>query len=564
MLDFLGIKKNGKNGEEEAKTGQDGFTNGHNNLLDIRRFVTLIILDGFGVFPDAEGNAVWAAKTPFLDTLWTQGRSTLLHASGTHVGLPGEDAGNSEVGHLNIGSGQVVYQTLPRINDAIKAHELENNPVVKQMFTFLRKYKGRLHLTGVLSPAGVHGHIKHLFSILDLCASKGTDPCIHVMLDGRDTGPTEGLLYVEKLLAKIREVGVGEIGSIMGRFYGMDRDSRWERVKLAYDAFVGLSEETFTDPIKVVKDAYSRGEYDQFFKPRVRVNEKGEPVGIVKSHDAVLFWNFREDRARELTKAFVLKDFPHFTRRNYPEDIYFATMTGYEENLPANVIFPPLRIKKPLAKYLSENGKRQLHVSETEKYMHVTYFFNGGYEEAHPGETFFNIPSQRVDSYAKVPEMSAYIIRDEVVNKIKKIDTHPLDFIVLNFANPDMLGHTGNFKAAVKGNSIVDTCCADIAKATMEMGGSLMVTADHGNCETMINRVTKEIDIAHTNNPVPLVIANSMKEIEPIAGTPQIKIGTGPNARTTGILADIAPTVLGLLGMGTPSSMTGVDLRSML
>ena len=564
MLDFLGIKKNGKNGEEEAKTRQDGFTNGHNNLLDIRRFVTLIILDGFGVFPDAEGNGVWAAKTPFLDTLWTQGRSTLLHASGTHVGLPGEDAGNSEVGHLNIGSGQVVYQTLPRINDAIKAHELENNPVIKQMFTFLNKYKSRLHLTGVLSPAGVHGHIKHLFSILDLCAAKGIDPCIHVMLDGRDTGPTEGLLYVEKLLAKIREVGVGEIGSIMGRFYGMDRDSRWERVKLAYDAFVGLSEETFTDPIKVVKDAYSKGEYDQFFKPRIRVDEQGEPVGVVKPHDAVLFWNFREDRARELTKAFVLKDFPHFPRRNFPKDIYFATMTGYEENLPANVIFPPLRIKKSLSKYLSENGKRQLHVSETEKYMHVTYFFNGGIEEPHDGEIFFNVPSPKVDNYATVPEMSALIIRDETVNKIRNIEKNPLDFIILNFANPDMLGHTGNFRATIRGNEIVDQCCADITKATLEMGGSVVITADHGNCETMINRVTKEIDIAHTNNPVPLILVNDMKEIIPKAGIPMIKVGTGDNARPTGLLADIAPTVLGLLGMEIPSNMTGVDLRSVL
>lgn len=562
MLSFFNGKQKKENGVSKTSEGGSGF--GINDVLDVRKFVTLIILDGFGVFPDAEGNAVWAAKTPFLDTIWTQGRSTLIHASGTHVGLPGEDAGNSEVGHLNIGSGQVVYQTLPRINDAIKAHELESNPVIKQMFSFLGKYRGKLHLTGVLSPAGVHGHIKHLFSLLDLCAAKGIDPCIHVMLDGRDTGPTEGLLYVEKLLAKIKEIGVGQIGSIMGRFYGMDRDSRWERVKLAYDALVGFSEETFTDPVQVVKDAYSRGEYDQFFKPRVRVGKDGEPVGKVKSNDAVLFWNFREDRARELTKAFVLKDFNHFARRNYPKDLYFATMTGYEESLPANVVFPPLRIKKSLSEYLSENGKRQLHVSETEKYMHVTYFFNGGFEEAHPGEIFFNVPSQRVDNYARVPEMSSYIIRDEVVNKIKRINTHPLDFIILNFANPDMLGHTGHLKAAIRGNSIVDQCCADIAKATIEMGGSLLVTADHGNCETMINRTTKEIDIAHTNNPVPLIIANSLKEIEPMAGVPQLKIGTGSNARPTGILADIAPTVLGLLGMDIPSSMTGVDLRSML
>ena len=466
------------NGIQEENTGISGF----NNVLDVRRFVTLIILDGFGVFPDAEGNAVWAAKTPFLDTIWTHGRSTLIHAAGTHVGLPGEDAGNSEVGHLNLGAGQVVYQTLPRINDAISAHELDNNPVIKQMFSYLRKNRGKLHLTGVLSPAGVHGHIKHLFSLLDLCAVSGIDPYIHVMLDGRDTPPKEGHLYVEKLQAKIKEVGKGKIASIMGRFYGMDRDSRWERTKLAYDVMVGLSDDTFTDPVEVVQRAYSKGEDDQFFKPRVCVDENSRPVGAVQNNDAILFWNFREDRARQLTKAFVLKDFPHFARRNFPERLYFATMTGYEENLPANVVFPPLKIKKSLSEYLSDNGKKQIHLSETEKYMHVTYFFNGGIEQPHEGEIFFNIPSKRVDNYASVPEMSSLIITEETINRIQSIEKNPLDFILLNFANPDMLGHTGNFRATIKGNEIVDECCAKIGKATIDAGGCLIVTADHGNC----------------------------------------------------------------------------------
>lgn len=537
---------------------------GINSMLDIRNFVTLIILDGFGVYPDAEGNAVWAAKTPFLDTVWTQGRSTLIHAAGTHVGLPGEEPGNSEVGHLNIGAGQVVYQTLPRINDAINAHELDTNPVIKEMFAYIRKNNSRLHLTGVLSPAGVHGHIKHLFSVLELCAVNKINPFIHVMLDGRDTSPKEGYIYVEKLIQKMSELGVGKIASIMGRFYGMDRDSRWERTKLAYDAMVGFSEDTFIDPIEVVQRGYNKGEDDQFFVPRVAVDEQGEPVGGVKSGDAILFWNFREDRARQLTKSFVLEDFNHFVRRKYPTNIYFATMTGYEENLPANVVFPPLKIKKSLAETLSESGKKQLHISETEKFMHVTYFFNGGIEQPHEGEIFFNIPSPRVDNYANVPEMSSLIIRDETVNKIKNINLDPLNFIVLNFANPDMLGHTGDFRATVRGNEIVDQCCADIAKATLEMGGSLLITADHGNCETMINRITKEIDIAHTNNPVPLILVSDMKEITPKAGVPMLKVGTGEDIRATGLLADIAPTVLGLLGIDIPSNMTGVDLRSVL
>ena len=534
------------------------------NLLDVRKFVTLIVLDGFGVHPDSEGNAVLAAKTPFLDTAWTYGRSTLIHAAGTHVGLPDEEAGNSEVGHLNLGAGQVVYQTLPRINDAISADELKSNPVIKEMISQLRKRKSRLHLTGVLSPAGVHGHIAHLFSLLDLCKQNDIDPFIHVMLDGRDTTPMEGFLYVSKLQSKLKELGIGKIASMQGRFYGMDRDSRWERTKLAYDALVGFSDETFTDPVAVVQDTYQRGEDDQYFKPRVRVDESGKPVGPVMSGDALLFWNFREDRARQLTKAFVLKEFNHFTRRNFPQDVYFATMTGYEEGIPANVIFPPLPIKKSLSEFLAESGKRQIHVSETEKFMHVTYFFNGGIEQPHPGEVFFNIPSPRVEDYAAVPEMSAITIKDEVIRRIRSMSTTPYELVLLNFANPDMLGHTGDFKATVRANEIVDQCVAQIAKESLAMGGAVVITADHGNCETMINRVTKQVDIAHTNNPVPLTMLTNMNEIESKVGVPLRRVGTGPKARSTGLLADVAPTVLGLLGMEIPANMTGVDLRPVL
>ena len=546
------FKKQFKNGEDPQR------------VLDVRKFVTLIIMDGFGIHPDPEGNAVLAAKTPFLDTVWTYGRSTLIHASGTHVGLPSEEAGNSEVGHLNIGAGQVVYQTLPRINDAISAKELDTNPVIKEMIDLVHKRGTQLHLTGVLSAAGVHGHIKHLFSLLEVCKAYGIDPYIHIMLDGRDTGQKDGYLYVSKLVEKIDELGVGKIASIMGRFYGMDRDSRWERTKLAYECMVGIADETFVDPREIVQKSYTLGEDDEHFKPRVCVDAQGLPVGVVKEGDAVLFWNFREDRSRQLTKVFVQKDFTHFSRRNYPNDIYFATMTGYEEGLTANVVFPPLPVKKSLAEYLSENGKKQIHISETEKYMHVTYFFNGGIEAPHEGEDFFNIPSPKVDNYAQVPEMSALLIRDEAVRRIKDIATNDYSFILMNFANPDMVGHTGDFNAAVRSNEIVDECVRDVTKETLAMGGAVVITADHGNCETMINRVTKEIDIAHTNNPVPLILLNDMEEVYPKAGIPIRKIGTGPNARQTGLLADIAPTCLGLIGMETPANMTGVDLRAVL
>jgi 2,3-bisphosphoglycerate-independent phosphoglycerate mutase len=310
--------------------------------------------------------------------------------------------------------------------------------------------------------------------------------------------------------------------------------------------------------------AYQNGEDDQYFKPRVRVNSEGRPVGPVMDGDAILFWNFREDRARQLTKAFVLKDFQHFVRRNYPKNVYFATMTGYEENLPANVIFPPLPIKKPLSEVLAENGKTQFHISETEKFMHVTYFFNGAVEQPKEGEVFFKVPSPRVVDYAEIPEMGAYGIKDETVKRIKDIFTNPIDFILLNFANPDMLGHTGDFKATVKANEIVDECVAEISKETLAMGGAVIITADHGNCETMINRTTKQIDIAHTNNPVPLTILTSINEIERKAGVPMLKIGTGPNAKVTGLLADVAPTALGLIGMEVPANMTGVDLRAVI
>jgi len=546
------------------KKEKENETDSFSNLLDVREFVTLIIMDGLGVHPDELGNAVLAAKTPFLDTAWTHGRSTLIHASGTHVGLPGEEPGNSEVGHLNLGAGQVVYQSLPRINDAIEAHELGTNTVVREMVSILRKRKTKLHLVGVLSPAGVHGHIAHLFSILDLCKANGLDPYIHVILDGRDTTPMEGHLHVQKLQTKLAELGIGKIASMQGRFYGMDRDNRWERTKLAYEAMVGLAEESFMDPVESVNIAYQDGEDDQYYKPRIRVDANGNPVGVVKDGDAILFWNFREDRARQLTKVFVLPNFKHFVRRNYPKDIYFATMTGYEEGLPANAIFPPLPIKKSLSESLAEKGKTQLHISETEKFMHVTYFFNGGVEQPRAGEVFFNVPSPRVADYSEVPEMGAYGIRDETIKRINYMHRNPYNFILLNFANPDMLGHTGDFKATVKANEIVDACVAEVSKATLKAGGAVIITADHGNCETMINRTTKQVDIAHTNNPVPLTILTRMDEIESKAGVPMLKIGTGPEARPTGLLADVAPTALGLLGIQIPANMTGVDLRPVL
>lgn len=531
---------------------------------EAKKFVVLLVLDGFGIHPDSEGNAVLGAKTPFLDTAWTYGRSTLINAAGTYVGLPAEEAGNSEVGHLNLGAGQVVYQSLPRINDAISAHELDSNETLREAFEQVKKRKSNMHLVGVLSAAGVHGHIKHLFSLIDLCRANGINPYIHIIFDGRDTPPKDGFYYLSKLNEKIRETGTGIISSIQGRFYGMDRDSRWERIKLAYDAMVGLSPETFQDPVSALQKAYANNQTDEFIKPQTRVDASGKPIGPVKSEDILLFWNFREDRARELTKAFVSKDFTHFVRRNYPENLYVVTMTGYEEGINAHVIFPPTKIDTPIAEYISDLGFKQLHISETEKQMHVTYFFNGGVEKPHTNEDFFIIPSQKVESYASVPQMSSQIIKDEVVRRVKVYDEYKYKFILINFANPDMLGHTGNYDATVRGNEIVDSLTAEISKTVLSMGGAMVITADHGNCETMINRVTKEVDIAHTNNPVPLILLSSIENITQKPGTNLIKIGTGTHAQTTGLLADVAPTCLGILGLDSPESMTGIDLRNVI
>ncbi len=538
-----------------------GNSNVEPNISPIKKPVTLIVLDGLGIHSDKEGNAVLQAQTPFLDLAWTQGRSSLLHASGTYVGLPSEAVGNSETGHLNIGAGQVVYQSLPRINDAISSHELDKNPVVKEMFSRVRKRGSDMHLVGVLSAAGVHGHIKHLFSFMEMCRAYAINPYIHIITDGRDTPQREAFLYINKLKEKIAELGVGRIASMMGRFYAMDRDSKWERTKLAYDAMVGASPEKFTDPIEALQREYEAGRDDAHVIPMTRVGGNGQVIGTVKPNDVVLFYNFREDRARQLTKVFVLQDFPHFRRINFPSNLYFVTMTGYEEGLPSKVIFPPKKIKKSLAAILSDNGKKQIHISESEKHMHVSYFFNGGIEEEHIGEEFYNIPSPDVKSYAEIPKMSALKIQEYATRRLAEVDD---DFMLINFANPDMVGHTGELKAAIRANEITDSCTAEVVKKTLAKGGVAIIIADHGNCETMIDRGTKQVHVAHTNNPVPFILLEKDMEITRKADTKVLKIGTGERAKVTGILADVAPTVLGFVGVTPPESMTGMDLVKVL
>lgn len=517
----------------------------------------LIIMDGLGVRQSKVGNAVLEAKTPSLDALWTNHPHALLKAAGKEVGLSQGDPGNSEVGHLNMGAGQIVYQSLPRIDEYIRVGKFEKIPALQEAFDEVKKRKTKLHIMGLLSATGVHAHIEHLFELMRICEKKKVDPYIHVILDGRDTGLKDGYLYLNMLKAKIQDYGIGTIASMCGRRFSMDRDNKWERTEAAYHAMVGKGKRTAVDAMDILQQAYAADENDQIFTPTTMIDDSGKPVGPVEDGDVIIFYNFREDRARQITKAFALKDFDGFKRDPEVKDIFFLTMTGYEEGLPVKVLFEPFIINSTISSIVSDAGLSQLHIAETEKYAHVTYFFNGGVEKPHDGEEFFNIPSPKVFDYAEVPEMSAYIIRDEAV---KRIRSGKYNFVMMNFANPDMLGHTGDYNATVKAVEVTDECVRDVVQATIDMGGSFVITADHGNCEEMIDEVTGEVNAAHTTNPVPVIMCESTDAIK--MSDSDIKIGTGEHAVERGILADISPTMLGLLGLKMSQDMTGLDLLS--
>jgi 2,3-bisphosphoglycerate-independent phosphoglycerate mutase len=526
--------------------------------------VVLLILDGFGITLEKEYNSVFLAQTPFLDTIWSKGRKTLLHASGTPVGLPEGEVGNSEVGHLNIGAGRVVYQSLPRINDAIMEGALVKNPNLLDALQKAKAGSGRIHLMGILSAGGVHGHIAHLFELLDICKRYGVEPCVHAFLDGRDDGLTDGYFYTSKLLAKFREMGSGCLASMSGRFYSMDRDNRWERVKLAYDAMTGHGKRKASDAFSVLQSAYAGNENDQIFVPTTMVDQYDKPIAPIQDGEVVMIYNFREDRARQIIKAFVQRDFDLFTRRHSPDNIYFLSMMGYGEGLNMKIVFPPKHIESTIASVLSSRQLHQLHISETEKYAHVTYFLNGGVERPHPGEEFYNVPSKKVFDYAETPEMSTGIVKDEVLFRLSNLKENPLSLIVINFSNPDMLGHSGDLDMAIKGNEFVDTCTKDIIRKTIEIGGVGIVMADHGNCEVMYDKIAKQPDTKHTNNPVPFILVTSPNEIMRKSNDEIVKIGFGIDQNPTGMLADVAPTILRILDIEPPQSMVGVNLLDVI
>ncbi len=505
--------------------------------------VILIVLDGFGINHHTQGNAVAAAKAPLFTSLFRDFPNTELHASGEHVGLPDGQMGNSEVGHLNLGAGRIVYQDITRISKSIRDGDFYKNPVLLAAMDRVREKGTTLHLMGLLSDGGVHSHLDHIMAMFDLAKSRGVGKAVfHAFLDGRDTPPSSALGYLVRLQAHLARTGAGSIATVMGRYYAMDRDKRWERVQKAYDAMVlgeGIRKTSADD---AVKGSYEHQRTDEFVLPAVITDPRtGLPVATMGDGDAVIFCNFRSDRAREITRALTDPAFDGFRRERIPQLASFVCLTTYDETFGLPVAYGPVRLTKILGEVLSQKGIRQLRIAETEKYAHVTFFFNGGREEPFALEDRVLIPSPRdVATYDLKPEMSAREVTDETV---KRIRTREYGFILINFANPDMVGHTGVLAAAVRAVEVLDDCLGRIKQAAEETGARMVITADHGNLEVMEDNASGQPHTAHTTGPVPFII-----------------VGLRTGLRSGGCLADVAPTVLQLLGLPQPKEMTGKSL----
>jgi 2,3-bisphosphoglycerate-independent phosphoglycerate mutase len=503
----------------------------------------LVILDGWGLGQADKSNAINVAHKPNYDYLLANYPSTTLKTSGEDVGLPEGQMGNSEVGHLNIGSGRIVYQELTRINKAVREGTIKSNPVLLETMQYALEQQKALHLMGLLSDGGVHSHITHLEALVKMAKELGLEKVyIHAFLDGRDVPPRSALDYILPLEKKLEELQVGKIATVSGRYYAMDRDKRWERTALAYKAMVDGEGIKATMARMAVEQSYDLRVNDEFVEPTVIVDKAGNPVGTVEPGDAVVFYNFRADRARQITRAFVEEDFNGFVREKGYLKVRYVCMTQYDAEIPAPIAFPPQNLEKTLGEVLSAAGRKQLRIAETEKYAHVTFFFNGGVEEANAGEDRILIPSPQVATYNLMPEMSAYQITETVVKKILEKE---YDFILINYANPDMVGHTGFMDAAVKAIEVVDECLGQVYNAVKKVEGSLIITSDHGNAESMEDDEGKP-QTAHSCNPVPIIL------IDDTLKTARL--------RECGSLKDIAPTVLVLLGMDKPEEMTGSSL----
>ncbi len=503
----------------------------------MKKPLALIILDGFGYNPSDYGNAIRAAKTPNLDKLFATCPHTLIGASGMDVGLPDGQMGNSEVGHTNIGAGRVVYQELTRITKSISDGDFFQNEALCGAVENCKKNGTALHLMGLLSDGGVHSHNKHLYGLLELAKRAGLEKVyVHCFMDGRDVPPTSGKEYIEELLAKTKEIGVGKIASIMGRYYAMDRDNRWERVEKAYAAMVYGEGETAECPVCAMEKSYAADVTDEFVVPVVCDKE-----GQIHANDSVIFFNFRPDRAREITRTLVDPDFNEFVRKNGFFPLYFVCMTQYDAKMPnVQVAFKPQSLANTFGQYISDKGLTQLRIAETEKYAHVTFFFNGGVEAPCQNEDRALIASPKVATYDLKPEMSAYEVTDEL---LARLDSGKYDVIILNFANCDMVGHTGVFEAAVAAVEAVDTCLGKVVDKILSMGGRALITADHGNADQMYEPDGSPFT-AHTTNPVPLLLVGDKDHT--------LKEG--------GRLADLAPTMLEMLGLPKPVEMDGKSL----
>jgi len=517
--------------------------------------VVVCVLDGFGVAPEHEGNAVRRAKTPAMDGFIRKYPAMTLHASGLEVGLARGEMGNSEVGHLSIGSGRVFYQNRPRIDKEIASGSFSENPVFVGAVEHAKANGSRLHLLGLVSPGGVHSHQDHLFALLDCVKRLGLrDAYIHAILDGRDAIYNSGIGFVERLTRECKKFGIGTVASLSGRYYAMDRDNRWDREEKAYRAMVDGAGEQAADPLKAIAASYAKKVYDEEFVPTVMV-AGGKPVATIGAGDAVVFFNFRADRARQLTHAFVTKEFKGFARERIPK-LFFGAMMAYEEGLDVKVAYPSEEIPTCLAKVWSEHDCAQLHIAETEKYAHVTFFFNAMREKEYPREERVLIPSPKVATYDQEPAMSARAITKRVIEEIKG---GKYDGIIMNYANPDMVGHTGKVKPTVEAVEVVDECLGRIESAITAAGGALVITADHGNAEEVINLETGEMDKEHATNPVPLIICGGAfagkvnEELQALEWDLSL-------LQPVGMLADVAPTVLKIMGLRQPAGMTGTAL----
>lgn len=517
--------------------------------------LVLIVLDGWGLSNSIQGNPIREATLPTFEKLNRFYPMTALQASGISVGLPWNTAGNSEVGHMTMGAGRVIYQNMPRIALSIQDGTFFQNPILQKAIRGAKEKGTALHLMGLISSGSVHSHRDHLAALLKMAKDEGLEKVyVHAFMDGRDSAPTSGIQHLRELERQIHLIGCGRVVTLIGRNWAMDRNNNWDRVEKAYRMLVDGVGEQVDDLSVAIERSYAKGVTDEFIGATI-LTENGAPVATIREHDSVIFFNFREDRARELTKAFVLPSFDKFERPK-PLDIIFVTLTEYERHLPVDIAFPPEDIENSLGEVLSKGGKRQLRIAETEKYAHVTYFFNGGKEKAFPGEDRILVPSASAEKFDEVPEMSAPEVTNTIIDNIGKKE---YDFILANYANADMVAHTGNEEATIEAVQAIDKSLSILLPVVLKAGGAIIITADHGNAEELKDLNTGEIDTEHSNNPIPLWYITPDNHREKSAE--QV---TREQNDVSGLLSDVAPTILEILGVGQPEEMNGSSLLSIL